>query len=160
MRIRVLLLVSSMLLLASCRFSVNAPPPALPPVTAGTPAQQRQAVEAGVAIVQGLDRGDFVAAWNDGSMMLKQAVGQDAFIALLANSRARLGKARSRPAPRIGFTSQVDPGGPIGEYAVFAVDSDFAGTVVTEKVVMIHEAGKWKLAGYWMNTGVTLGKKE
>jgi hypothetical protein len=144
--------------LAACRVSFNAAPPPLPPLVPGTPAEQKPAVEAAVAIVEAFDRGEFDAAWNGGSAMLKQSVGRTAFIAVMANSRARLGRAGPRPAPRIGFASQVDPGGPVGEYAVFAVDSNFSGTVVTEKVVMVREAGRWKLGGYWMSSKLSFNK--
>lgn len=149
----IFLLLALLPFFAGCniRFSTT-PDEALPPIEPGTKDQQREAFEAARSIVKAMDRGEFGAVWEASSRQLKDTAGKTVFTTLMSSTRKKLGTPSPRGAPRGGFTSRIDPGGPVGEYAVLWVDTDFSGKTVTEKVVMVKESGQWRLAGYFMNT--------
>lgn len=149
---RVLLPLIAILALASCKVSVNSGDPnPLPPVTAGTSQQREEAIAAAKSIIKTIDRGDYSKVWADSSDLLKDSAGEFVFVNLLKATRGNLGKPKPRNRVRVGFTSRVDPQAPIGEYCVLEVDTDFDGSLVTEKIVMLRSAGTWKLAGYFMS---------
>lgn len=150
---RILTILFFALTLASCKVSVNSDnASALPPVTAGTSQQQAEAIRAAKQIILAMDRGEYAKIWADSSDALKQSAGEFVFVNLMKATRGALGKPKPRKQVRMGFTTKVDQDGPTGDYAVVEVDTDFGGSIVTEKVVMQRSAGSWKLAGYFMSS--------
>ena len=85
-----------LVLLAGCNFSFSTePPPAVPPLTEGTPEQQETALQAAKAIVHTLDRGEFDVAWEQSSSLFKGMAAKPLFVTMMSSTRGKLGK----PAP-------------------------------------------------------------
>jgi hypothetical protein len=142
-----------LVLLAGCTVSVSTePPPAVPPLTEGTPEQQKEVLKVAKAIVHTLDRGEFDAAWEQSSNQFKTMAAKPVFVTMMTSTRGRLGKPAPRSTSRLGFGEQVDFNGPRGEYAIVEVDTTFGKRLIVEKVVLVREAGQWKLVGYFMRT--------
>lgn len=142
-----------LVLLAGCNFSFSTePPPAVPPLTEGTPEQQETALQAAKAIVHTLDRGEFDVAWEQSSSLFKGMAAKPLFVTMMSSTRGKLGKPAPRSTSRLGFGDQVDVNGPKGEYAIVEVDTTFGKKLIVEKVVLVREASQWKLAGYFMRS--------
>lgn len=133
------------------QFSTTPPEP-LPPLQPGNQAQQQEAFLAAKSIVHGLDRGEFDAVWDASSAQMKSMINKTMFTGVMSATRKNLGKPEPRGAPRIGFASRVDADGPEGAYAVLWIETNFGGKAIAEKVVLVKESGRWKLAGYFMET--------
>ena len=144
--------------LSGCNVSISTTPPEkLPSPTFGTTAQQAEAFEAAKAIVKALDRGAFDQVWEQSSETLKDSTFEAVFTKLMSATRGKLGQPAPRGAPRIGFSKKIDADLPDGDYSIVEVDTNFSGKVVTEKLVLTRESGRWKLAGYFMRTSASSG---
>jgi hypothetical protein len=158
---RFLLLIIAVLLLGACKVSFNSNNSnSLPPAVAGNEQQQKEAFSAAKDIIHAIDRGEYSSVWKNSGDLLKNGSSEFVFTKMMEVTRGNLGKPKPRGLPRIGFASKVDENAPIGEYSVVMVDTDFNGTIVTEKIVMQRAAGEWKLVGYFMSskTNFSAGK--
>ncbi len=153
---RLLLALLVLWVLCGCNVSVSTTPEKLTVAQPGTARQQAEAFEAAKSVVHAMDRGAFDEVWEGASQTLKNMTFKVVFTKTLSATRGKLGQPAPRGAPRIGFASRIDPGMPEGEFSVVEVDTNFNGSVVTEKVVMAREQGQWKLVGYFMNTQIRL----
>ena len=152
-RLAMLLLLS--MCLCGCRVSVSTGPEKIA-VQRGTDEQRAEVLRATQSIVREMDKGKFDAVWDGSSQLLKDATFKVVFTKSLAATRGNLGKA-VRGDTRIGFSRKIDPNAPDGDYAVVEVDSNFGGTIVTEKVILARESRDWKLVGYFMNSTKKFG---
>lgn len=153
-RLSLLLLLS--LSLCGCNVSVSTTPGKVV-AQPGTAEQQAEVVRVAQSIIDEMDRGKFESVWDRSSPILKDATFKAFFTGTLAATRGNLGKSKTRGATRVGFSRKFDPNAPEGEYSVVEVDSDIAGTVVTEKFVLVRESRQWKLAGYFINSTKRFG---
>jgi hypothetical protein len=158
---RFVLPILAALLLGACTVSFNSNNEnPLPPPVAGTEAQQAEAFAAAKDIIHAIDRGEYSSVWGNSGELLKNSANEFVFTKMLEVTRGNLGKPEPRGRPRIGFTSKVDQNAPVGEYCVLEVDTDFDGTIVTEKLVLERVSGKWKLAGYFMSSKTKISASE
>jgi hypothetical protein len=139
------------LLLSACTVSFDPPSQQqLPKPTAGTKAEQKEAVGAAHEFLAMIDRGDYEAIWRKAGPVLRNMSNETAFITTLKVMRKTFFVLPGRKPERLGFYTQVDPGGPIGEYVVVFFVGRSGNLTCTEKVVMQKEQGQWKLTGYFI----------
>lgn len=140
-----------LLLLSACTVSFN-PPNAqqLPEPTAGTETEQREAVKAARGYLEMIDRGEYKAIWRDAGPLLRDMTNETAFITTLKVMKKTFALLPGRKPKGLGFNTQVDPGGPVGEYVVVIFEAKVGNLTATEKVVMQKEQGKWKIVGYFI----------
>ena len=56
-----------------------------------------------------------------------------------------------REPESMGFNTQAEPGGPVGEYVMVQFVARAGDLTATERVVMQKEQGRWKIIGYFIN---------
>ena len=140
------------LLLSACTVSFDPPnqQQELPAPTAGTKAEQEEAVKAARGYMAMIDRGDHKALWLNAGPVLRDMSNETAFAMALKLTRKTMALLPGRKIEGLGFNTQADPGGPIGEYAVVIVVGRSGNLTATEKIVMQKEEGRWKLIGYFI----------
>ncbi|MFT3808210.1 DUF4019 domain-containing protein [Arenimonas sp.] len=132
----------------------------LPEPTPGTPAQQQEAVTAAREYIDMIDRGQYSRTWERAGPALKDLTNE-----LVWTNTLKLASKLSEGKPEreiqgLGFATQVDVGGPIGEYAFVVFASRSGGMSLSEKVVMQKAGGDWLIVGYFANKQTTFGTKK
>jgi hypothetical protein len=139
------------ILFSGCTFSVTpANEQKLPESTAGTKEEQKGAVEAARGYLAQIDRGDYEATWDSAGPVLRDMTNEFMWTNTLKIARKTVVVLPGRKLEGGAFTTQIDPGGPAGEYAVMQFVGRSGKLTATEKVVMQKEQGKWKIVGYFI----------
>ena len=140
------------LLLCACTVSFNPPSQQqLPESTAGTPAEQQEALAAAQVFIGMIDRGDYDAIWLNAGPSLRDATNETAFIMTLKLAKKAFTLLPGREPESMGFNTQAEPGGPVGEYVMVQFVARAGDLTATERVVMQKEQGRWKIIGYFIN---------
>ena len=148
------------LLLSACTLSFSPPnQQPLPESTPGTTAEQQQALEAAKGFIEMRDRGDYEAIWLNAGPSLRDATNETAFTLTLKLAKKAFAVLPGRKPEGVGFNTQVDPGGPIGEYAVVQFVAHAGNLTATERVVMQKEQDSWKIIGYFITKRAQTGTK-
>jgi hypothetical protein len=119
----------------------------LPAPTSGTAERQAEAAAAARGYLALIDAKQYDKTWEQAGSALKAMTSQFMWTSAL-KAASLLGRPDARTIEGFGFTSQVDPGGPIGDYVLVQFKTRSGATTLTEKVVMQKEQGTWKIVGY------------
>jgi len=86
-------------------------------------------------------------SWKEASSMFRNEVTQDQWIAALTRSRKPLGALVSRTRARIQFAKSLR-GAPDAEYVILHFQTTFANKTATERLTLVKEDGRWRLAAF------------
>lgn len=107
------------LLLSACTVSFDpSNTQKLPEPTAGTEAEQREAVKAARGYLGMIERAEYKALWRDAGPLLRNMTNETTFITSLKVMKKTFAVLPGSKPTGLGFNTQVDPGGPVGEYVV------------------------------------------
>ena len=139
------------LMLAGCTVSYTPQSQGdLPEPTRGTDAQRDEAIAAARFYTGVIDRGDYELVWRLGSPALRASTNHFMFTNAIKLGRKVLGAPGNRSPNAVVFTTQPDPGTPVGEYAVVDFRTPGENSITTERVVLQKERRRWKIAGYFV----------
>jgi hypothetical protein len=110
-------------------------------------AAQEEAAPAGLKWLSLVDDEKYEDSWTQASAMFRQEVTQEQWFAALKRSRAPLGALVSRTASRVEF-SRFLRGAPEADYAIIHFRTSFAGKSATERLTLVKEDGRWRMAAY------------
>lgn len=138
-------------LLAACTVSYSPDgQTSLPAPTPGTPAQQQEAVAAAREYTAMIDDGQYSRTWERAGPTLKGMTNEFVWTTMLKAAGKLIGGRPTRQVEGLGFTTQVDVGGPVGDYAVVLFKSRSGQLTLSEKVVMQKVGDAWLIVGYFV----------
>ena len=139
------------IILAATMFAMT--PAAAPPASDTSPAisaTDKQAERTALAWLKLLDKGEYVASWDEAGSMFQNAVTAKQWAAQAAPIRDPLGEVFSRTLASINLQSDL-PGAPAGDYATLQFATDFANAQgLTETLILMKQDGSWKTVGYFV----------
>jgi hypothetical protein len=143
---------------ATAPAQAGAQPPPLPP----SPSQSVAILEASKAIgawLKLLDNGKYGEVWDQTGKLFKDTSPKDAWCKQVGAIRTALGPVVSRTSRQTDYKTQIDKGGPIGEYVTIHYDTVFQNQPngVEEITVMREKDGSWHSLGYYV-TARPLGR--
>jgi hypothetical protein len=142
--------VCLLLALSGCSVSVDTNAPvALPAPTQGTQAQREEALAAARSHLALIDAHRYQESWQQTGPVLRGTINEFMWTNMLRATRG-LGTPTERQVRGGGFSTQVDPGGPLGDYAFVVFQSRSGDATLAEKVVMERDQGTWKIIGYFL----------
>lgn len=97
-----------------------------------------------------IDSGNYKATWDGAGPELRDMTNEFMWTSTLKIARKTFVLLPGRKFEGGAFTTQIDPGGPVGEYAVMQFVARSGKLTATEKVVMQKEQGRWKIVGYFI----------
>jgi hypothetical protein len=86
-------------------------------------------------------------SWKEASSTFRHEVTQEQWIASLTRFREPLGLLVSRTRTRIQFTKSLR-GAPDAEYVILHFQAAFANKTATERLTLVKEDGRWRLAAF------------
>ena len=111
----------------------------------------KDALDAGKAAIETIDKGNYAESWEQSAGVFKEAVQKDQWASQLQAVRAPLGSVVSRTV--LG-SQQVNalPGAPPGDYVVISYKTTFQSKPQTVETFTVQKAsdGKWRMAGYYI----------
>jgi hypothetical protein len=148
-------LVLSFLVLAvaaGCRVKVGESPAI--ETSAFTAEEEAAALQSVRSFMKELDaeQGD---TWSHLSQGLKGSLMKPVWSATLTGLNTAFGKKLERGGAKFAFTEKL-PDAPPGRYFICDISSKFERGDVTERVVLVHEDGQWKIAGYFRTKSISL----
>src|SRR5271156_1558228 len=119
------------------------------PVLAGPAEDEAAAVaKTWLAVV---DAKNYPESWKDAADLFQQGVSEEKWGGMVQSGRDRAGPVKSRVFQSAQFTKTL-PGVPDGDYAIVSFQTDFETKgASTEVISLVHENGKWKVGGYFIN---------
>lgn len=101
-----------------------------------------------------VDRGQYAASWKAASKQFQGAVDTAKWSTALKEARGPFDPLANRTEASLHFVTNP-PGAPQGEYAMLQYHAKAkSGGDVTERVVLVHQGGAWKAAGYFIKPGL------
>ena len=118
------------------------------PVLAG-PAED-EATAAAKTWIALIDAKNYPQSWKDAADIFQQGVSETKWDEMVQSGRDKAGALKSRQFQSAQLTKSL-PGVPDGDYAVVSFQSDFETKgASTEVLTLVHENGKWKVGGYFI----------
>ncbi len=112
--------------------------------------RQDEAVAASKAWLKMVDDGDYAAAWSDVAHLFKGKMDVDVWVQSVSAPRGQVGVLKSRKLKNYTETTSL-PDVPDGDYAIVSFQTDFETKgASTEVLSLVHENGKWKVGGYFI----------
>ena len=114
-------------------------------------AAEAKAVEASKAWLAITDQGDYGAAWDAASTLIKSAVTRAQFVQALEGARAPLGALISRTLLSKQYATSL-PLVPDGDYVVIQYQTTFRNkqSAVETVTPKLEGEGQWRVAGYYI----------
>ena len=98
-----------------------------------------------------VDAKNYPESWKDAADLFQQGVSEEKWGGMVQSVRDRVGPVKSRVFQSAQFTKTL-PGVPDGDYAIVSFQTDFETKgASTEVISLVHENGKWKVGGYFIN---------
>ncbi len=112
---------------------------------------EMEAVEAALAWLKWVDKGDYGKSWEEASPYFRAAVSRQDWIKSLEKVRTPLGKAGKREVKSALYTRTL-PGAPSGEYVVIQFAVSFANKNQALETITPSKGidGKWRVSGYYI----------
>jgi tRNA A-37 threonylcarbamoyl transferase component Bud32 len=112
-------------------------------------AEQTAAVAAAQSWLAGIDAGHYAESWTEGAKLLRSAITQDKWVAVLETLRQPLVKVEIRTVDSTETPFHL-PDAPNEKYVVVRFSAAFVGlNPATETVTLVQENdGQWKAVGY------------
>lgn len=144
--------MTALLLLTGCNvsFSTGDKNSGTQESTAGSPDQQKEAEAAARAYLSMIDRKDYEQKWEFVGPALRSQSSKFAWVNTLKVTRTAFDPAKTRNLEGFGFSKQIDPSVPVGEYVLVQFNDKSGAVTTTEKVVMQKDQSKWKIIGYFI----------
>ncbi len=119
------------------------------PIRAGD--AEMEAVEAALAWLKWVDKGNYGRSWEEASPYFRAAVSRRDWTKSLEKVRAPLGKAGQREVKSALHTRAL-PGAPSGEYVVIQFAVAFANKGPALETITPSKGidGKWRVSGYYI----------
>ena len=120
---------------------------ALPVLAASDEHEVAGAAKIWLALV---DAKNYPDSWKDAADIFQQGVSEAKWDSMVGSIRDKVGPVTSRDFQAAQFTKTL-PGVPDGDYAIVSFQTDFETKgASTEVVTLVHENGKWKVGGYFI----------
>jgi len=144
--------IAAVLLLTGCNvsFSSGDKKSSSPESTVGSPEQQKEAEAAARAYLSMIDRKEYEQTWKLVGPALRSQTSKFAWVNTLKVTRKALDPGKKRNLEGFGFSKQIDPSVPVGEYVLVQFNEIAGAVTTTEKVVMQKDQSKWKIIGYFI----------
>jgi hypothetical protein len=113
--------------------------------------QRSEASYAVYGFLRAMDSGNYASLWKKTAPIAQRGLTEGSWASTLANMRKTFGSYKNRNEERHGFSKQMSSGEKGTFYAV-VFQSQFSTLTAEEKVIVSHEGGEWKLAGYFLKT--------
>ena len=144
--------IAALLLLTGCNvsFSSGEKNSGTPESTAGSPEQQKEAEAAARAYLSMIDQKEYEKTWELTGPALRSQSSKFAWVNTLKMTRKAFDPGKKRNLEGFGFSKQIDPSVPVGEYVLVQFNDITGSVTTTEKVVMQKDQSKWKIIGYFI----------
>jgi len=120
------------------------------PVSASLPADDRAAAAAAQNWIKLIDESAWQESWVESASYFQSAVTADQWTTTASSVREPLGAVVMRKVETIERRGEL-PGAPAGDYQIVQFGTDFAETKArAETVILVSEAGEWKVVGYFI----------
>lgn len=138
--------------LAGCNVSFNSGNDSnLPETSSGSQSQQTEAEAAARSYLAMIDQKQYEKTWEQAGPALRSQSSEFAWVNMLKLARKTFTAITNRQVEGFGFSSQIDPNVPVGEYVLVQFKEVKGNVTTTEKVVMQKDQGKWKIVGYFIH---------
>lgn len=98
-----------------------------------------------------VDAKNYPESWKDAADIFQQGVSEAKWDSMVGAIRNKVGVVKSREFQSAQFTKTL-PGVPDGDYAIVSFQTEFETKgASTEVITLVHENGKWKVGGYFIN---------
>ena len=145
--------------LTGCNISFNSGENSnLPEANGGSQEQQTQAEAAARSYLAMIDQKQYEKTWQQAGPALRDQSSEFAWVNTLKLARKAFAASANRQVEGFGFTPQIDPSVPTGEYVLVQFKEVAGAVTTTEKVVMQKDQGKWRIIGYFINKNSQFGE--
>ena len=97
-----------------------------------------------------VDSAKYGESWSEASVYFRSHVTAQKWTEAVSLAREPLGSKTSRKLKSISFPTSL-PGAPDGHYALILFDASFAHKAsAVETLTLVEDAGKWRVAGYFI----------
>jgi len=98
-----------------------------------------------------IDAKNYAQSYKDAADIFQQGVSAAKWEDMVRSGRGKAGALKSRAFQSAEQTKTL-PGVPDGDYAIVSFQSEFETKgASTEVITLVHENGKWKVGGYFIN---------
>lgn len=113
--------------------------------------REELAVEAALAWLAFVDKGEYGESWDEAAALFKGAVAKEAWERTVKGVRDPMGKMKSRELKAATFMTEM-PGAPDGEYVVIQFNTSFENKKEAVETVtpMFDKDGRWRVSGYYI----------
>ncbi len=140
------------LALTACNVSFNTTPQQqLPEPSAGTQAQQQEALAAARQYLADIDHGHYDKTWESAGPALRDMTNRFMWTNTLKLARKALDPPPKRELEGFGFTPRIDVNLPEGDYVLVQFTGLRGQVRVTEKLTMQKHEGRWGIIGYFIH---------
>jgi hypothetical protein len=98
-----------------------------------------------------IDTRSYARSYEDAADIFQQGVSEKKWDEMVQAGRGKAGALKSRAFGSAELTKTL-PGVPDADYTIVSFRSDFETKgASTEVITLVHENGKWKVGGYFIN---------
>ena len=113
--------------------------------------QRSEANYATYRYLRAMDGGNYASLWKSTSPLARNGLTESSWTTTVANMRKLFGLYKERTEEGYGFSSQMS-NGEKGVFYAIVFKTQFSLLTAEEKIILSHEGGEWKIAGYFLKT--------